>query len=108
MPPLANSEVPRMIRDRDRSVLPVGPPAVASIVVKTGSAIALWGAAVIGFAAVRLTIAERALATIASFSMLAALPLTDEVGFALGVLFALIIWRRAKAAEPPATTPRPA
>jgi len=84
------------------------PAAVAYIVVKTGFAIALWGAAVVGFAAVRLTIAERALATIASFSMLAALPLTDEVGFALGALFAFLIWRRAKAAEPPATTPRPA
>ena len=77
------------------------PAAVAYIVFKTGFAIALWGAAVIGFASVRLTLFERALATAASFSMLAALPLTDEVGFALGAVFALLVWRRARAAGTP-------
>ncbi|WPE22696.1 TRAP transporter permease [Shinella zoogloeoides] len=78
------------------------PAAVAYIVFKTGFAIALWGAAVIGFAAVRLTLFERVLATAASFSTLAALPLTDEIGFALGAAFAVLIWRKARAAEPKA------
>ncbi|EYR84051.1 TRAP transporter permease [Shinella sp. 838] len=77
------------------------PAAVAYIVFKTGFAIGLWGAAVIGFAAVRLNLFERALATAASFSMLAALPVTDEIGFALGAVFAVLIWRRARAAAAP-------
>ena len=97
-----------MLQDGGAFAASVGyPAAVAYIVVKTAFAIGLWGAAVVGFAAVRLTILERTLATAASFSMLAALPLTDEVGFALGAVFAFIVWRKAKA-EPPATTPRPA
>ena len=77
------------------------PAAIAYIVFKTGFAIGLWGAAVIGFAAVRLNLFERALATAASFTMLAALPLTDEIGFTLGAVFAVVVWRRARAAAAP-------
>lgn len=83
------------------------PAAVAYIVFKTGLAIGLWGAAVIGFAAVRLSPLERGLAAAASFSMLAALPITDEAGFALAALFAFLVWRKAKAAKSDATTRRP-
>ena len=79
------------------------PVAVAYIVVKTAFAIGLWGAAVIGFAAVRLNLVERVLATAASFTMLAALPLTDEIGFALGAVFAVLVWRKARAATKPRT-----
>lgn len=57
----------------------------------------------IGFAAVRLNLFERALATVASFTMLAALPLTDEIGFALGAVFSVLVWRRARAATTPRT-----
>ncbi|MGE6784543.1 TRAP transporter permease [Ensifer adhaerens] len=84
------------------------PAAVAYIVLKTGLAIGLWGAAVIGYAAVRLSPLERAVAAAASFSMLAALPITDEAGFALAALFSLLVWRKARAAksDPATTTPR--
>jgi len=92
-----------MLQDGGATAASLGyPAAIAYIVFKTGFAIALWGAAVIGFAAVRLTLFERVLATAASFSTLAALPLTDEIGFALGAAFAVLIWRKARAAEPKA------
>ncbi|BCH32762.1 C4-dicarboxylate ABC transporter [Mesorhizobium sp. L-8-10] len=86
-----------MLQDGGSMAAAVGyPAAVAYIVVKTGLAIGLWGAAVIGFVAVRLSVVERVLAAAAAFTLLAALPLTDEIGFALAALFALLIWRRAR------------
>ncbi|HXV30634.1 MAG TPA: TRAP transporter fused permease subunit, partial [Sinorhizobium sp.] len=88
-----------MLQDGGAMAAAVGyPAAVAYIVVKTGLAIGLWGAAVIGFVAVRLSIAERVLSAAAAFTLLAALPLTDEIGFALSALFAFLIWRRARSA----------
>ena len=88
-----------MLQDGGAMAASVGyPAAVAYIVVKTGLAIALWGAAVVGFAAVRLGVFERVLAAAAAFTLLAALPITDEVGFALSALFAFVIWRRARQA----------
>ena len=53
------------------------------IVVKAVLAIGLWGVAVIGWLGVRLGWPMRALAMVAAFTLIAALPLTDEVGFAL-------------------------
>lgn len=86
-----------MLQDGGATAAAVGyPAAVAYIVVKTGLAIGLWGAAVIGFLAVRLSIAERVLAAAAAFTLLAALPSTDEIGFGISVLFAFLIWRRAR------------
>ncbi len=73
-------------------------PAVAYVVVKAVLAIGLWGAAVIGWLGVRLSAMERLLAVAAAFTLVAAVPLTDEAGFALVVVFALIAWRRNKAA----------
>lgn len=88
-----------MLQDGGAMAAIVGyPAAVAYIVVKTGLAIALWGAAVVGFAAVRLGVLERVLAAAAAFTLLAALPITDEVGFALSSVFAFLIWRRARQA----------
>ncbi|EKF19218.1 TRAP transporter permease [Nitratireductor pacificus] len=77
-------------------------PAVAYIVFKTLVAIALWGAAVIGFLRARLAIWERLLAAVAAFTLVAALPITDEIGFALAALFAGVHWyrTRGRAAEP--------
>ena len=72
-------------------------PAVAYIVVKATIAIALWGAAVIGWLGVRLGWAERLLAVAAAFTLVAALPLTDEIGLALFAGFALVVWRRNRA-----------
>jgi TRAP transporter 4TM/12TM fusion protein len=73
-------------------------PAVAYIVVKTVLAIGLWGAAVIGWLGRPLVLWERALAIAAAFTLVAALPLTDEIGFALVGLFAARMWlSRARA-----------
>ncbi|MFB2595382.1 TRAP transporter permease [Paracoccus sp. p4-l81] len=72
-------------------------PAVIYIVVKCVMAIALWGVAVIGWLGRPLPIWQRALAMVAAFTLIAALPITDEIGFALVAAFALIWWRgRAK------------
>ncbi len=67
-------------------------PAVAYIVLKTVIAIALWGAAVIGYAGFRLNWPMRLLAAAGAVTLIAALPLTDEIGFALAALFSVGIW----------------
>ncbi|MCS0496823.1 TRAP transporter permease [Ancylobacter sp. MQZ15Z-1] len=72
-------------------------PAVAYIVVKALLAIGLWGATVIGWLGVRLGLVERLVAMAAAFTLVAALPLTDEVGFVLCAGFAFHIWRRNRA-----------
>ncbi len=89
-----------MLQDGGATAAAIGyPAAVVYIVVKTALAIGLWGGAVIGFIAVRLGFVERVLAAAAAFTLLAALPLTDEIGFALAALFGLIVWRRARSAD---------
>jgi len=76
------------------------PLAVAYIVVKACLAIGLWGAAAIGFLLRPLALWERALATVAAFSLVLALPITDEAGFALSVLFiAQHVWRGRRTAK---------
>ncbi|MFN4008941.1 MAG: TRAP transporter permease [Pannonibacter sp.] len=67
-------------------------PAVAYVVVKVAFAISLWGAAVIGWLGVPLALWQRALAMAAAFTLIAALPITDEIGFALGLAFVAIVW----------------
>ncbi|MCT7376107.1 TRAP transporter permease [Chelativorans salis] len=62
-------------------------PAVAYIVLKASLAIALWGAAVIGYLRRPLAAWERLLGAAAAFTLIAALPITDEIGFALCALF---------------------
>ncbi|MBD3802035.1 MAG: TRAP transporter permease [Thioclava sp.] len=74
-------------------------PAVAYVVIKALLALSLWGVAVIGWLGRPLALWERALGMIAGFTLIAALPLTDEIGFALVALFAVTLWlRREKAA----------
>ncbi len=75
-------------------------PAVLYVVIKAVIAIALWGAAVIGWLGVRLSLLERLLAIAAAFTLVAALPLTDEIGLALCAVFALIVWRHNRGAVP--------
>ena len=72
-------------------------PAVGYVVIKTALAIALWGVAVIGFLRMRLALWERALAAAAAFTLVAALPVTDEIGFALAVVFFAQHWWRSRA-----------
>lgn len=75
------------------------PVAVAYIVFKTTLAIGLWGAAVIGFLRTRMTAWERVLATLAAFMLVAAFPITDEIGFALAALsIAGHLWRSRRPA----------
>lgn len=71
-------------------------PAVIYIVAKVVLAIGLWGAAVIGFLGGRLGWPLRALGMVAAFTLVAALPLTDEIGFALTAVFALLAWRQMR------------
>ncbi|MEP7282544.1 MAG: TRAP transporter fused permease subunit, partial [Rubrivivax sp.] len=72
------------------------PVAVAYIVIKTVCAIALWGAAVIGYLRGPMTWPERVIAAAAAITLIAALPLTDEIGFALGLAVFVWHWRRTR------------
>ena len=63
--------------------------AVAYIVFKAVLSIALWGAAAIGFLFAPLNMPERAFAAGAAFMLVAAYPLTDEIGFAMSAVFVL-------------------
>ncbi len=79
------------------------PLAVAYIAAKTLLAIGLWGAAVIGFLRGPMHWAERALAAAAAATLIAALPVTDEIGFALAALvIGLHLWRRRAGVAPAA------
>ncbi|MFT7057603.1 MAG: TRAP transporter 4TM/12TM fusion protein [Pseudorhodobacter sp.] len=69
-------------------------PAVAYIVLKALLAIGLWGIAVIGWLGRPLALWERTIAVAAAASLVAALPITDEIGFALVAAFAAAIWLR--------------
>jgi TRAP transporter 4TM/12TM fusion protein len=91
-----------MLQDGGPVAAAVGYPlAVAYIVAKATLAIGLWGAAVIGYLGGRLGIVRRLLAVAAAFTLVAALPMTDEIGFALAAVFAGLVWldhrRRAAA-----------
>jgi TRAP transporter 4TM/12TM fusion protein len=61
--------------------------AVLYVVFKAVVAICLWGAGAIGFLKGPLALWERGLATAAAFSLVVALPVTDEIGFGLAALF---------------------
>lgn len=74
-------------------------PAVAYVIFKAGLAIILWGAAVIGYLRGRLAAWERLWAAVAAFFMIAALPITDEAGFALAFLFLGWHWWRMRALQ---------
>lgn len=63
------------------------PVEVAYIVVKACMGIVLWGAAAVGFLARRMAWWERLVAFFAGVLLVAALPLTDEAGWALALLW---------------------
>ena len=67
--------------------------------IKTVLAISLWGAAVIGYLGAKLPVWMRVLAMVASFTLIAALPITDEIGFALSVVFGYLAWRNVRAVK---------
>ncbi len=72
------------------------PIAAAYIIVKAILAIGLWGAAVIGFLRVHMNWPERLLAAASAVALIAALPLTDEAGFALAAITVALHWRRSR------------
>ncbi|CCV10327.1 TRAP transporter permease [Mesorhizobium sp. STM 4661] len=63
------------------------PVEVAYIVVKACMGIVLWGAAAVGFLVVRMALWERLVAFAAGVLFVAALPLTDEAGWALALIW---------------------
>ncbi|NDV01111.1 TRAP transporter permease [Pseudoroseicyclus tamaricis] len=67
-------------------------PAVVYVIAKTVISIALWGVAVIGWLGRPLNWAVRGLAMVAAFTLIASVPMTDEIGFALAALAAGAIW----------------
>ncbi len=73
-------------------------PAVAYIVAKAVLAIVLWGAAAVGHLRALLNIGERIVAAGAAGLLVAALPVTDEIGFVLAAIFAAWhAWRSRRA-----------
>ncbi|MBT9384352.1 TRAP transporter permease [Pseudooceanicola sp. CBS1P-1] len=75
-------------------------PAVAYVIAKALVALGLWGVAVIGWLGRPLRLWERAVSMVAAFTLVAALPITDELGFALAILFGGWLWwqRRTRVA----------
>ena len=68
--------------------------AVAYVVVKAALAVLLWGAAMTGFLKAPLLAWERLLAVAGALALVVALPVTDEVGFALAALMVgAHLWR---------------
>jgi TRAP transporter 4TM/12TM fusion protein len=77
------------------------PVAVAYIIIKACLSVGLWGAAATGFFRTKLALWERVLATIAAFSLVVAVPMTDQIGFLLAALFiAQHYWRNRHQPSP--------
>lgn len=73
--------------------------AVAYVVFKAALAIFLWGSAAVGYLWAPLRLSDRIVATGAALSLVVALPITDEVGFAVGALFIIWQWMRGRKTE---------
>lgn len=71
--------------------------AVAYVVIKALVAIALWGAASIGFLIAPMNWLERIFAAAGAFLLVVALPITDEAGFVVSALVVAYHWRRVRA-----------
>jgi TRAP transporter 4TM/12TM fusion protein len=78
------------------------PVEVTYIVFKTCLAVALWGTAFVGFFLRPMAMWERVLAFAAGASLVAALPLTDEIGFAVAAAMIGQHWWRSRASAAPA------
>jgi TRAP transporter 4TM/12TM fusion protein len=70
--------------------------AVAYIVFKAVLSIGLWGAAAIGYLFGPLNMFERIFSAAAAFMLVAAIPLTDEIGFAMSATFVAWHWFRRR------------
>jgi TRAP-type uncharacterized transport system fused permease subunit len=74
------------------------PLAIAYVAFKALVAVGLWGAAAIGFLRAPLSWPQRLLAAAAALLLVVALPITDEIGFALAAVFLAWHWRATRAA----------
>jgi TRAP transporter 4TM/12TM fusion protein len=72
------------------------PVEVAYVLAKAVFAVALWGAAFVGFLFARLATWERVVAFAAGALLVAAMPITDEAGWALGVVWIGWHWWRSR------------
>ena len=81
------------------------PVEVAYVFAKACFGIALWGIAVVGFLFARLAIWERLLAFAAGLLVVLALPLTDEIGWALGIIIVAQHWWRSRKTPPAPALP---
>ncbi|MCF8178255.1 MAG: hypothetical protein K9J74_07075, partial [Sulfuritalea sp.] len=70
--------------------------ALPYILGKAQLSIGLWGAAAIGYLRAPLNTAERIFAAASAFMLVAALPATDEIGFAMCAVFGLWHWLRSR------------
>jgi TRAP transporter 4TM/12TM fusion protein len=70
--------------------------AVVYVVFKATLAIFLWGSAAIGYLWSPLSMVERVVAAAGAFFLVVALPVTDEVGFAVAAVFAAWHWWRSR------------
>jgi TRAP-type uncharacterized transport system fused permease subunit len=70
--------------------------AVAYVVFKAVLAIGLWGAAAIGYLRAPLNWPERCFSAAAALMLVVAIPLTDEIGFAMCASFAAWHWLRTR------------
>jgi len=70
--------------------------AILYIAIKALIAIGLWGTATVGYLNAPLSWPQRMLAAVAAFSLVLALPVTDEAGFALTAVFLIWQWRSAR------------
>jgi TRAP transporter 4TM/12TM fusion protein len=87
-----------MLQDGGAIAASLGYPVeVLYILLKACLAIGLWGAAVVGFLFAPMPIWERLLAAAAAGFLVAALPWTDETGFALAALVLATHWWRLRA-----------
>ncbi|WP_426157099.1 TRAP transporter permease [Pseudomonas sp. TSRC2-2] len=72
--------------------------ATAYMLIKTLLAVGLWGMASTGFLQMKMLIWERVLSLVAGALLIVALPVTDELGFALGILVIVQhVWRSRRA-----------
>jgi TRAP-type uncharacterized transport system fused permease subunit len=75
--------------------------AVVYIVVKASLAMVLWGVASVGYFLKPLSWWERIWAAVAAGFLVAAVPVTDEIGFVLSALFVgFHIWQTRRVTKP--------
>ncbi|WP_378947885.1 TRAP transporter permease [Paracoccus sp. R86501] len=72
------------------------PVEVAYILLKTVLGVGLWGVAMVGYFLDRTNVVERTLAFAAGVALIVAMPLSDELGFALALVFGAMHWLRLR------------